>query len=111
VRARRLLSRYGKGLTFELLDHKEADLRGKGAEPAPEELERLMNFRRTVQKELRSPYRVRDLAIDGNDLIEIGYAPGPPIGKTLRELLDEVIRDPARNTREQLLARARELQP
>jgi tRNA nucleotidyltransferase (CCA-adding enzyme) len=111
VRARRLLSRYGKGLTFELLDHKEADLRGKGVEPAPEELERLTNFRRIVQKELRSPYRIRDLAIDGNDLIEAGYEPGPAIGKTLRELLDEVIRDPARNTRDHLLQRARELKP
>jgi hypothetical protein len=111
VRARRLLSRYGKGLTFELLDHKEADLRGKGFDPAPEELERLTSFRRIVQRELRSPYRIRDLAIDGNDLIELGYRPGPAIGKTLRELLDEVIRDPARNTREQLLGRARELKP
>jgi tRNA nucleotidyltransferase (CCA-adding enzyme) len=111
VRARRLLSRYGKGLTFELLDHKEADLRGKGFEPPPEELERLTSFRSIVQRELRSPYRIRDLAIDGNDLIAIGFKPGPAIGKTLRELLDEVIRDPARNTREQLLSRAQELQP
>ena len=30
LRARRLLARYGAGLLFDLLDHKEADLRGKG---------------------------------------------------------------------------------
>ncbi len=30
LRARRLLSRYGAGMLFDLLDHKEADLRGKG---------------------------------------------------------------------------------
>jgi tRNA nucleotidyltransferase (CCA-adding enzyme) len=110
VRARRLLARYGRGLTFELLDHKEADLRGKGRPPAPEDVERLNRFRKTVERELRSPYRLRDLAVDGNDLIALGFVPGPAIGKTLRQLLDDVIRDPAHNTREHLLDRARELQ-
>ena len=110
VRARRLLARYGRGLTFELLDHKEADLRGKGRPPSPEEVERLARFRKTVEGELRSPYRLRDLAVNGDDLIAIGYRPGPAIGKTLRILLDDVIRDPARNTRDHLLERARELQ-
>jgi tRNA nucleotidyltransferase (CCA-adding enzyme) len=110
VRARRLLSRYGKGLTFELLDHREADLRGKGKPPSSEELERLAHFRRVVQRELKSPHRLRDLAVDGNDLIALGYRPGPGIGKTLRALLDDVIRDPKRNTRDHLLERARELQ-
>jgi tRNA nucleotidyltransferase (CCA-adding enzyme) len=52
---------------------------------------------------------LRDLAIDGDDLIAIGYDPGPAIGHTLRALLDEVVRDPAANTREHLLARAKEL--
>jgi len=111
VRARRLLARYGRGLTFELLDHKEADLRGKGRPPTPEDVERLARFRQTVEGELRSPYRLRDLAVNGNDLIALGIHPGPAIGKTLRELLDDVIRDPTHNTREHLLARARELQP
>ena len=111
VRARRLLARYGKGLTFELLDHKEADLRGKGHPPTSEDLERLARFRRIVQGELRSPYRLRDLAVDGDDLIALGYEPGPGIGRSLRALLDDVIRDPERNTREYLLERARELKP
>jgi len=111
VRARRLLARYGKGLTFELLDHKEADLRGKGHPPTSEDLERLARFRQIVQKELRSPYRLRDLAVDGDDLIALGYAPGPGIGRSLRALLDDVIRDPERNTRDYLLERAKELKP
>jgi tRNA nucleotidyltransferase (CCA-adding enzyme) len=110
VRARRLLSRYGKVLTFELLDHKAADLRGKGQPHSPEELERLAHFRGVVQSELSSPYRLRDLAVNGNDLLGIGYRAGPEIGKTLRALLDDVIRDPGQNTRDQLLTRARELQ-
>ena len=109
VRARRMLSRYGRRLTFELLDHKEADLRGKGATPRVAELERLDRFRRVVDEQLRSPYRLRDLAVGGDDLIALGYQPGPPIGRALQELLDDVIRDPACNTREHLLARAKEI--
>jgi tRNA nucleotidyltransferase (CCA-adding enzyme) len=109
VRARRLLARYGKRLTLELLDHKEADLRGKGEEPPAAELERLSRFRRTVEGELQSPHRLRDLAVGGDDLIELGYEPGPKIGRALQALLDDVIRDPSKNTRPQLLARAQEL--
>jgi tRNA nucleotidyltransferase (CCA-adding enzyme) len=47
--------------------------------------------------------------VDGDDLIAIGYEPGPRIGRALQALLDDVIRDPSRNTREQLLERAQEL--
>jgi tRNA nucleotidyltransferase (CCA-adding enzyme) len=108
LRARRLLQRYGIGVTLDLLDHKRADLLGKG--PANDrELERLRAFRQVVQRARTSAHRLRDLAIGGDDLIAIGYEPGPAIGKTLRELLDEGVRDPELNTREQLLARAREL--
>jgi tRNA nucleotidyltransferase/poly(A) polymerase len=109
VRARRLLARYGRALTFELLDHKEADLRGKGQPPDPEDVERLTRFRETVRAELKNPYRLRHIAVDGRDLLAIGYEPGPQLGKTLHALLDDVIRDPERNTREYLLERAREL--
>jgi tRNA nucleotidyltransferase/poly(A) polymerase len=108
VRARRLLQRYGLGVTFDLLDHKRADLLGKG--PANDkDLERLREFRRVVEREKASPHRLRDLAIGGDDLIAIGYEPGPAIGRTLRTLLDDVVKAPELNTRDKLLERAREL--
>ena len=47
--------------------------------------------------------------VDGSDLIAHGYSEGPQLGQTLRTLLDEVVEDPRRNEREQLLRRAREL--
>jgi tRNA nucleotidyltransferase (CCA-adding enzyme) len=108
LRARRLLARYGRRLALELLDHKEADLRGKGEEPPAADLERLARFRRTVEDQMSSPHRLRDLAVNGNDLIALGYEPGPRIGRALQALLDDVIRDPSHNTRDHLLARARE---
>jgi tRNA nucleotidyltransferase (CCA-adding enzyme) len=108
--ARRMLARYGDGLTFELLDHWHADLLGR--EPTPRSaarLEQLAAFRSVVEQERASPHRLADLAVDGADLIGIGYTPGPALGRTLRKLLGEVVETPALNRRETLLARAEEL--
>jgi tRNA nucleotidyltransferase/poly(A) polymerase len=111
-RARRFLRRNGDELAFELIDHKQADLlgkRGSGGEPPPaEEIEKLALFRGVVEQELSSPHRLRDLAVDGNDLIALGFRPGPQLGRILHELLDLVVDEPARNTRDELLARAKE---
>ena len=48
------------------------------------------------------------LAVTGDDLIQAGVPRGPEIGRTLDRLLAAVLEDPAFNTREALLARARE---
>jgi len=61
-----------------------------------------------VEQERSSPHRLRDLAVDGNDLIRLGYRSGPQLGHALHELLDAVVEEPALNTRDRLLARARE---
>jgi tRNA nucleotidyltransferase/poly(A) polymerase len=111
-RARRFLYRNGDELAFDLLDHKHADLlgkRGTGGEPPPvDEIDALLRFREVVEQELSSPHRLRDLAIDGNDLIELGFRSGPQLGRILHDLLEVVVEEPALNTREQLLALAKE---
>jgi tRNA nucleotidyltransferase (CCA-adding enzyme) len=109
VRARRLLHRFGESLLTDLLDHKEADLRGKGDPPRAEELARLERLRRTVARERTSPHRLRDLAVGGDDLIAAGFTPGPKLGRALQALLEDVIRRPELNTRDELLRRARSL--
>jgi tRNA nucleotidyltransferase (CCA-adding enzyme) len=109
LRARRLLARYGDSLLSDLLDHKDADLRGKGDRPATDDLAKLARLRKVVAEQRREPHRIRDLAVNGNDLIGIGYRPGPAIGQALRKLLDEVVRNPELNTKGQLLERAKEL--
>ena len=110
-RARRFLRRNGEQLAFDLLDHKFADLsgkRGSGGEPPPvEELQRVSEFRAVVKSELGSPHRLQDLALSGDDLLQLGVKPGPRVGQLLNELLDDVVDEPALNTREELLRRAR----
>jgi tRNA nucleotidyltransferase (CCA-adding enzyme) len=51
------------------------------------------------------PLVLKDLAVKGDDLIAAGVRPGPDVGEALARLLDEVLEDPARNTKAYLLSR------
>jgi len=108
-RARRFLARHGDALASDLLAHKRADFLGKGDPPPLDEIEKLDAFRAVVERERSSPHRIADLAIGGDDLIELGFTPGPRIGNVLRDLLDSVVDNPELNTRDELLRRARRL--
>lgn len=48
------------------------------------------------------PYRICDLAVNGDDLIKLGFS-GKKIGFLLEFLLDKVIEEPLLNTKEKLL--------
>ena len=95
-------------MAFDLLEHREADLHGKPN--AKDELAALARFRRVLERERSSPHRLADLEVNGDDLIQIGYNPGPELGRALDRLLADVVRDPSLNRRDWLLARAKDLQ-
>jgi tRNA nucleotidyltransferase/poly(A) polymerase len=103
--ARRFLRVHGDDLAFDLVSHKEADLRGKKV--SQDELAAAARLRALLEQEQNQPHRLTDLAVDGSDLIGLGFAEGPELGRTLESLLDAVVDEPALNTREQLLERAR----
>ncbi len=56
-----------------------------------------------------APLSVGELAIDGNDLLEMGMPEGPEVGEVLRKLLDRVLENPELNTKAHLLEQAVEL--
>jgi len=103
--ARRFLREHGDDLAFDLVSHKDADLRGKKI--SEDELAAAARLRALLEQEQGQPHRLADLAVDGSDLIELGFAEGPVLGRTLESLLDAVVDEPALNTRDQLLERAR----
>jgi tRNA nucleotidyltransferase (CCA-adding enzyme) len=105
--ARRFLREHGDEVAFDLVAHKEADLRGKQVPQA--ELDAAARLRRLLEQERTQPHRLEDLAVDGGDLLDLGYVEGPELGRTLDSLLDAVVDDPTLNTREALLERARAL--
>ncbi|KKQ35093.1 MAG: Polynucleotide adenylyltransferase/metal dependent phosphohydrolase [candidate division WS6 bacterium GW2011_GWA2_37_6] len=50
-----------------------------------------------------SAFKITDLAINGNDLINAGVQKGPKIGEILSDLLEDVMENPENNTKEKLL--------
>jgi len=52
------------------------------------------------------PHRISDLAVTGDDLLELGFREGPELGRLLQALLEDVVDDPARNDPAWLLERA-----
>ena len=107
VDARRFLARHGDELALDLLALKEADMRAK--ERTQEEHRAFARFRELVEAERSSPHTLDALAVDGSDLIAIGFRESPELGRMLALLLAEVVENPGRNTREWLLERSRTL--
>ncbi len=104
ARARRFLAAHGDELAFDLVAHKQADLAAKDVPNS--ELAALASFRDLLEREQQSPHRVSHLAIDGDDVKQLGVPQGPEIGRILHRLLDEVVEQPGRNERGWLLQRA-----
>jgi len=107
---RRWIKRVGKERVEDLFLLNEADLRGKADVVEDEVFANLVAMKVHVAKILEegSALSTRDLAIDGNVLMkELGLKPGRIIGEILEALLEDVLADPAVNTREHLLERAR----
>jgi tRNA nucleotidyltransferase (CCA-adding enzyme) len=108
---RRWMKRVGVDLMEDLFLLNEADVRAKGKD-CEADLEALAALKAHVARVLAAgaALTVRDLAVDGHDLMrELGLRPGRILGELLAELLEDVVADPAKNDRELLLARARDI--
>ncbi len=105
---RRFIRRVGREHVGPLLDLRRADNIGSGLPANAGYLDEL-EARIRAELDAKTPLTLRELAVDGDDLVNgLGIAPGPQIGELLEQLLGEVIADPSRNTREALLAQARD---
>lgn len=103
---RRTVSRLGRDLTEKLLCLQEADMGSKGTgEDAGNPLfSQVRALLLQMDAEAALP-TLRDLAVDGNDLMELGLS-GKEIGQCLNGLLAQVVDETLPNTREALLAAA-----
>ncbi len=107
---RRFIRRVGEPHLALLFALRRADNAASGVGPAGEENQ--VELERRIAVELaRSPDLLlrNRLAIDGNDLQrELGYEPGPRIGRVLDRLMERVLDDPSLNARDRCCALARE---
>ncbi|GAC1697217.1 MAG: HD domain-containing protein [Candidatus Limnocylindrales bacterium] len=107
---RRFVRKVGLENIPDLFELRRADNIGSGARsPRMYALEDLWT---RVQDEIHrsAAFSPRDLAIDGTDVMAaLAIPPGPTVGRVIAALFERVLDDPDLNTRESLLAIAREL--
>jgi len=105
---RRMIKNVGQDNIWDLMNLRIADRVGMGR--PKEEPYRFRKYQAMIEEVMSDPVSIKNLAIDGNNLIqELNLKPGPLIGNLLHALLDEVLEDPQLNNREYLLKRAQEL--
>ena len=109
-RLRRMLNRLGTDTVLRLLDLQQADMGSKGTGTA-EEMGQFAPVRELLAEILAedSCLSLKDLAVNGSDLMALGYS-GREIGRELDRLLELVLEETLPNTREALLAAAKEKQ-
>ena len=104
---RRLIRWLGPELIYELLNLRRADVIAQGMGGTTDDVDELER-RITEEINKKSPFGLKDLAVNGRDLMaELELSPGPKIGAVLAYLLEQVLDDPALNTRDNLLRLAR----
>jgi tRNA nucleotidyltransferase/poly(A) polymerase len=102
--ARRLISKVGWENIYDLIDLRVADRLASGFEKAVGRGLRKLIDDLEILKQEHSDYQIKDLDIDGRDIVEnLKIAPGPKVGEILNRLLEKVLEDPAINEKEILL--------
>ncbi len=104
---RRFIRRVGVENINDMMLLRVGDRKGGGSKATSW---RLRELQQRIGDQLYEPMTVRDLKINGHDLMKaLGMEPGPKIGEILNTLFEEVMEDSKNNEREYLLQRAKEL--
>ncbi len=108
--ARRALSRYGIQRMRQLMALQMADLAGKGVVEAEDRSTGLEEFSRLLEQvwQEEGQLSLKTLAVNGRDLMELGYLPGPRLGRTLDALLELVLSQEQPNEKQALLKKAKQ---
>jgi tRNA nucleotidyltransferase (CCA-adding enzyme) len=105
---RRFLARVGPENIDDIMKVREADRIGSGVPKAV--VYKMRHLLYMIEKVRRDAVSAKMLALNGIDLMEIlGIPPGPRVGFILSILLEEVLDEPEKNTKENLENRVREL--
>lgn len=98
---RRFIRNVGKENITDILALRVADRLGGGAR---ETSWRLEEFKRRLIEVQKQPFTIRDLKIDGHDVMKIlRLRSGPAVGKILNDLFEKVVEKKIENEKETLL--------
>lgn len=103
---RRAIVKVGEDLFERLLEVKHADFLSQSMYKREEKEAGLRQITEIYHQILdeKECISMKDLAVNGSDLIAMGMKPGKQIGDTLKQLFDLVLEDPSCNTKEFLLS-------
>lgn len=98
---RRFINKVGKDNVIDLLDLRLADKKGGRF---PNKVYGIMKLREKIQEEIekKPPFTPKDLALNGHDIMELGFKPGPVIGEIQKFLMEIVLDEPELNTKDDL---------
>lgn len=108
---RRLLGNIGEQQFLDLMVLRKADISAQAEHENAVRYAKLVTLR-CLARDITAKnecFSLKDLAVNGRDLIAAGIASGPELGKLLAALLDAVLEDPSKNTKEELLRLAQQL--
>lgn len=98
------LEKHGVSLRdFLLLKIADRHANARREDYTPEEINEIIANFENIDEEENAAFSVKDLAVDGNDVIKAGTEAGPTVGLILNHLLDLVLDDPRKNSRRDLL--------
>ncbi|MBQ8946099.1 MAG: polynucleotide adenylyltransferase [Lachnospiraceae bacterium] len=102
---RRVMSRLGSELFPLLLEVQRADIAGQSDYMREEKLRRLDEVEAVAREitEAGEALSIRDLKVNGQDLIACGISPGPQIGTILEAMLEHVLEVPGDNEKDILI--------
>lgn len=103
---RRAICRVGAAQYPDIFAVKRADIHAQSDYKKEEKLRYVDEYESVYRQilEEKQCLSVRDLAVDGSDLLAAGVPQGRAVGEKLHALLELVLEDPGRNTREYLLS-------
>jgi len=102
---RRSITRFGEDIFPLILQVKKADISAQSTYRQQEKLDHLSQVKKIYEEIIarKDCVSLKNLALSGKDLIELGMKPGREIGIVLDSLLDVVLDFPEYNTKEYLL--------
>nr|WP_294492401.1 CCA tRNA nucleotidyltransferase [uncultured Mediterraneibacter sp.] len=110
VNVRRAMNRIGVDLFPYYLAVRMADVKAQSSYRKREKIENIVAMRVLYRETILNNdcVTLRQLAVGGRDLMELGMRPGRELGSMLSELLEYVIDDPQRNKKEILCSYVKE---
>lgn len=111
---KRWLNKLGEKQFRRLLDVRRSDIKGQKAVCGTDKknkIEKLDNIEKLIDEVMQENqcFTLKDLAVNGNDLIQIGYNPDKQLGEALNILLNGVINEEFENKKDSLLNIAKEM--